>query len=395
MIPLPITARTLTSALGSGVDPHLQAFISNRGGLLPCDFDGVDFPTWIGRVEAVEESPVRPDLAAWDCRNNRLAQLGLSQDGFVEAVNAAVSRYGKDRLGIFLGTSTSGILETELAYAARDAETDELPPGFKYATTQNLYSMTDFCRRYLDLAGPAMTISTACSSSAKVFAAAWRYISSGYCDAAVVGGVDSLCLTTLYGFHSLGLLNPEHCAPWDLQRAGINIGEAAGFALLEREPIIDSGIALMGYGETSDAYHMSTPHPGGVAAAQAMQDALQGAGLQPTELDYINLHGTGTSLNDLSEDKAMLLALDSSTPRSSTKGWTGHTLGAAGIVEAVLSLLSIEYGILPASYNFNHPDPDLTTSVLRETKRHPVTYAMTNSFGFGGSNCTLIFGRTG
>jgi 3-oxoacyl-[acyl-carrier-protein] synthase-1 len=386
-----VTAYTLSNALGLGTDAVLERLQSSDSGLRPCDFKDVNFDCWIGRIPEIEQLSLRSDLAEFDCRNNRLAQIGLEQDGFVDAVKSAVDRYGSGRIGLFLGTSTSGIQAAEIAYSNRNSESDVLPAEFRYHTTQNCYSLTVFCRRYLQVAGPAFTISTACSSSSKVFAAAQRYIEAGLCDAAVVGGVDTLCLTTLYGFHSLGLIAEQACSPWGMERSGISIGEAAGFALLERDSK-DTPLALLGYGESSDAYHMSTPHPDGAGAAQAMEHALLRANIQAQDLDYINLHGTGTKLNDASEDRG-LQHLQHSAACSSTKGWTGHTLGAAGITEAVITLLAIENSFIPGNLGRGAADPELVTSVQTEFSEQGVEIAMSNSFGFGGSNCSLIFGR--
>jgi 3-oxoacyl-[acyl-carrier-protein] synthase-1 len=387
-----VTAYTSTSALGEGLAAALAGLRSGRTGLRPCTMAGVSIPTWIGAVDGCETVRIDGALAPFDCRNNRLALLGLEQDGFAAAVARAVARHGAARVGVFMGTSTSGIRETELAYAARDPATDALPAGYDYRHTHNVFSVADFVRRRLGLRGPAHAISTACSSSAKVFAAAHRHMAAGLCDAVVVGGVDSLCLTTLYGFNSLQLVSAHPCRPWDARRDGINIGEAAGFALLERDTGGDH-IALLGYGESSDAYHMSTPHPQGEGAALAMQRALARAGIEAGNVDYVNLHGTATPSNDRAEDAAMATVFSGRVPCSSTKGLTGHTLGAAGITEAVFACLAVEHGLLPGTVNCEQPDPALSANLLRETRTGAVRIAMTNSFGFGGSNCSLLFGR--
>jgi 3-oxoacyl-[acyl-carrier-protein] synthase-1 len=279
---------------------------------------------------------------------------------------------------------------TELAYRARTS--DALPDWFSLRYTQNVYSITDFVTRRLGLRGPALTISTACSSSLKVFAAARRAIAAGHCDAAVVGGVDTLCLTTLHGFNSLQLVSSDVCRPADVSRNGISIGEAAGFALLD--PASDSGFDLLGYGETSDAHHMSTPDTTGGGAAAAMLAALAMAKLPAAEVDYVNLHGTGSVANDISECRAIVTALGADTPCSSTKGWTGHTLGAAGIVESAICLLAMEYGFLPRSLNTIKKDPAIEAAILLETRHAPLRRVLSNSFGFGGSNCSLLFGRS-
>ncbi|MES9852550.1 MAG: beta-ketoacyl-[acyl-carrier-protein] synthase family protein [Candidatus Thiodiazotropha sp. L084R] len=354
MTPLTISHYTLTNALGCGREASYEALAAGNSGLRPCDLDNVDLSTWIGRVPGLEDMSLDGLSTEFDCRNNRLAQLGLLQDDFLDAITKAIAHYGADRIGLFMGTSTSGIAATEDAYRLRNNEC--LPTDYNPKSTHNIASSSFFVRQYLGLNGPSITISTACSSSAKVFAAANRYISAGVCDAAIVGGVDSLCLTTLYGFNALELVSSEPCRPWGAQRKGINIGEAAGFALLEKPTEAQSGPMLLGYGESSDAYHMSTPHPEGDGALYAMQQALQRAGLKAQDINYINLHGTATRSNDASEDSAVCRLFGNQTPCSSTKGFTGHTLGAAGITEAIFTLLCLEKGLLPQSLQTEQKD---------------------------------------
>lgn len=371
----------------------LRALREKRSGLAPCDFDTINLDTYIGRVAGLEDFRLRSDLAAYDCRNNRLVQLCLEQDGFEAAVVAARTKYGAARIGVFVGTSTSGIHSTELAYRRRDPDTGALPADYHYAETQNAFSLGDFVRRYFGLKGPAFVVSSACSSSAKVFGNAARMIATGICDAAVVGGADSLCLTTLYGFHSLGLTAPDPCRPYDVDRNGISVGEGAGLALLEKVERTESGeVLLLGVGESSDAYHMSTPHPEGLGARLAMQQALDSAGLEPSDIDYINLHGTATKTNDASEDKAVVGLFGSGTPCSSTKGATGHLLGAAGITETIISILAIEHDLMPGSAHTRNVDPQLKSSYLLEPRHAEVRRVLTNSFGFGGSNSSLVLG---
>ncbi len=388
MTPLGISACTLTTALGHGRAAHREALLQERSGLAPQSVDGCTLATYAGEVAGLD-TPLAGAYARWDCRNHRLARLALGQDGFRAAVGRRREQFGAARVGVFVGTSTAGVQETERAYRERDRATDRLPPWFEHRYTHTAFSVADFVRRELELAGPAVSISTACSSSAKVFAAAARALSSRQCDAAVVGGVDSLCLTTLYGFNSLQLVSAEPCRPADVQRDGLSIGEGAGFALLEQS---DAGAWLLGYGESSDAHHMSSPDPLGRGAAAAMRAALARAQLAPAAIDYINLHGTATPANDLAEDRAVCAVFGSETARSSTKGWTGHTLGAAGIVEAVLSLICIEQGLLPRSLNTRTQDPALAGAVLLASRHAPVHRVASNSFGFGGSNCVLVFG---
>jgi 3-oxoacyl-[acyl-carrier-protein] synthase-1 len=390
--PLQISHYTLTSALGKGVDENLQALRSGTTGLQPCNLQDVEFETWIGKVDEIEDEPLPDHLQAFECRNNRLAWLAIGADGFRAAIESTVDRVGSDRIGLFIGTSTSGIASTENAYQHRDRETGFLSPDYSPQHSHNIFSSCWFLREALGLKGPALTISTACSSSAKVFAAAHRYISSGLCVAALVGGVDSLCLTTLYGFNSLGLISSRPCRPWGVDRDGINIGEAAGFALLEPVNGADRHGLFLGYGESSDAYHMSTPHPQGEGAVLAMRLAIESAGLSGDKIDYVNLHGTATPSNDEAEDRAVWRVFNDTVACGSTKGWTGHTLGAAGITEAVFSLLSLKHGFLPGTLQTETIDPALHTPVLLESRSRAIRYVLSNSFGFGGSNCSLLFG---
>ncbi len=394
--PLYITGLTAVNAMGSGVDAVYKALTRRETGLRRCDFEHAELDTYIGRVDGLESQPVVDALRQYDCRNNRLAQMGLRQDGFEQTVARAREQYGARRIGVFLGTSTSGILETELAYQNRNPNTGALPATLRYDYTQHNFSVVDFVQRYLQLEGPALAISTACSSSAKVFATAHRFLAAGLCDAAVVGGVDSLCLTTLYGFSSLELVSSRPCRPADPERDGISIGEAAGFVLLERArgKQMSAPVALLGYGESSDAYHMSSPHPEGAGAVRAMERALACAGLAPDDIDYINLHGTATPANDLSEDKAVRAVFGASVPCSSTKGWTGHTLGAAGITEAVIGWLCIQHGFVPGSLNTRALDPQITSKIVLRNLRQPVRRVISNSFGFGGNNCSIVLGVT-
>ncbi|MDP1954926.1 MAG: beta-ketoacyl-[acyl-carrier-protein] synthase family protein [Polaromonas sp.] len=397
MNPLWLSHFTATSSIGLGLPQTLSALREQRGGLAPCTFDSVDLATFTGEVSGVDSVQLPAALADFDCRNNRLAFLGLTQDGFTEAITKASLKYGPQRIGVFIGTSTSGILQTELAYRRLDPVTGAFPPDFNYPTTHNTFSVADFTRAALGLTGPAVVVSSACSSSAKVFASARRMMEAGLIDAAVVGGVDSLCLTTLYGFNSLGLTSTLACRPFDADRDGISIGEAAAFALLERAPaqLEPDAVLLLGVGESSDAHHMSSPHPDGLGARMAMQQALSMAGLSAADIDYINLHGTATPSNDAAETKAVAGLFGHNTPCSSTKGATGHTLGAAGGVEAVICALALQHGLLPAGLNTQQLDPALPLNYLLHNREQPVKRVLSNSFGFGGTNCSLIFGRAG
>jgi 3-oxoacyl-[acyl-carrier-protein] synthase I len=391
MRPLFLTGLGVVSAMGRGLDATLAALHARRSALRPCDFADVRLGH-IGRVDAVEEHALPPGLAAFDCRNNRLAHLALGSDGFVDAVEAAKARHGAGRVAVVVGTSTSGVLSSEEAYRRRDAATGALPADFDYGHTHDLFSLARFVRAALGLAGPAMTLSAACASTARTFMDARHLIESGMADAAVVGGADSLCRLTLRGFAALELVSPEPCRPCDAARAGLSIGEAAGFALLERAPAAGS-IALLGCGASTDGHHMSAPDPHGAGAIAAMRQALASADLAPGAIDYVNMHGTGTRANETVEDLAITTVFGTDTPCSSTKAWSGHTLGASGILEAGIAALCLRHGLMPGCLGVTTPDPMLRGRILLENEAAPVRHVVSNAFGFGGVNCSLVFGE--
>ncbi|MBS7458758.1 beta-ketoacyl-[acyl-carrier-protein] synthase family protein [Coralloluteibacterium stylophorae] len=390
--PFAIAAHTATCATGSGRAALRAALRDGRSGLRRNDFPHTALATWIGRVDGVEDVALPAPLAGWDCRNNRLAWLGLQQDGFLDAVAAARARLGAARVATVVGTSTSSIGATEEAYRRLDAEA-RFPDELARPIVHTPHSLGDFVQRALALEGPAVTVATACSSSAKVFAQAARLLDAGFADAAVVGGVDTLCGSVLYGFNALELVAAEPCRPFDAARRGLSLGEAAGFALLVRGDVAPDAPRLLGYGESSDAHHMSAPHPDGLGARLAMQAALDRAGLAAGDIDYLNLHGTATPANDRVEAAVVAALFPDTLHASSTKGWTGHTLGAAGILEAVVALGAIEHGELPGTLGLETPDPVCGPQIRREPAARPVRHAMSTSFGFGGNNCALVFGR--
>lgn len=394
MQPVAITAITATSCLGAGLRATSEALRAQRSGLAPCNFETVQLDTYIGQVPGIDERSLPSEISDYECRNNRLALLGLKQDGFMAATARAVHRYGAERVGVFLGTSTAGMLETEIAFRSLDAN-GMLPASFNYAGSLDFYSLASFVRKVLSLQGPAAVVSTACSSSAKVFGMARRYMQLGIIDAAVVGGVDSLCLTTMYGFHSLQLTSPVQCRPFDKHRDGISVGEAAAFALLEvmGDSNVPGTLALLGVGETSDAHHISSPHPEGAGARSAMQAALADAGLPASAVDYVNLHGTGTPSNDGAESKAVEGVLGTEVPCSSTKGYTGHTLGAAGALEIAICAIAVSDGFMPSGLNCTLIDPECRINYLRSLGDAGPRVALSNSLGFGGTNCSVVIGR--
>jgi len=389
---LSIAAFTASCAAGSGQRAILESLRARRSGLTPNDFTESPLDTFIGRVPGIEAQPLPPELAHWECRNNRLAWRGLQQDGFFDAVQAAREKYGPGRVAVVLGTSTSSIGATEEGYR-RLGPDGQYPEELRRPAVHTVHSLGSFVQQALGLTGLSVTVATACSSSAKVFPQAERLIRLGLADAAVVGGVDTLCYSVLFGFNALELVSAEPCRPFDPARKGISLGEAAGFALLEKADAGEPrGPRLLGYGESSDAHHMSSPHPEGLGARHAIQDALTRAGLAPRDIDYINLHGTASQKNDEVEARIVAELFPPDTRASSTKGWTGHVLGAAGILEAVISLLALEHGFTPGTLNTRELDAACGPQIRLQNGESAVRNVMSNSFGFGGSNCVLLFG---
>jgi 3-oxoacyl-[acyl-carrier-protein] synthase-1 len=397
MPPLFLTASTIVSAAGRGAAATLAALQDRRGALVACDFgDAAAIGGHIGRIAALDTHRVRPELAPFDCRNNRLADLALETDGFADAVADAVRRLGAERVAVVLGTSTAGVAETERAYRRRDPATGALPADFDYDHTHDMFSLSRYVRAALGLRGPALAVSTACASGARSFVDAQHLIACGVCDAAVVGGVDTLCALTLHGFAALGLIAATPCRPCDVARSGISIGEGAGLALLERAPPrVARPIALLGASVASDGFHMSTPHPDGTGAAAAMRGALRAAGLAPEAIDYIHLHGTGTRTNDAMEDRAVAGVFGTATPCSSTKGFYGHTLGAAGVIGALIGGLASRHDLMPGCLNVTQVDPEFRANVLATNRAGRVRRVISTAFGFGGINCTLVLGEVG
>lgn len=404
---LAIRSYTATTALGRGRDAQRQALRARRSGLRRNDFgEGAAaaprLETWIGRVEGLEDAPLPAAWEQWECRNNRLAWLALQQDGLPAQLEALRARHGAERIALVLGTSTSSIGATEEAYARL---VDDGHGGKRFAPdlarpmVHTPHSLGHFVQQATGLRGPCITVATACSSSAKVFAQAARLINAGLADAALVGGVDTLCGSVLFGFNALGLVSARPCRPFDARRDGLSLGEAGGFALLERvdpdpRAAAGRGLQLRGYGESSDAHHMSSPHPEGLGARLAMRDAIARAGIGAADIGYLNLHGTATPANDAIEARAVAALFPEALHAGSTKGWTGHTLGAAGIVESVFALLALDHGLLPGTLNSDAPDPACGAHIRFDNgKSDTLRFAMNNSFGFGGNNCSLVFGR--
>ncbi len=388
--PVRVAAYTATSAIGAGKAAMLEALRAHRSALRPNDFGPDPLETFIGRVDGITQ-PLPDHLAAWDCRNHRIAWQGLNADDFIEAADAARARFGAARVAVILGTSTSSFGATEDAYRMLDAE-GNFPAALRSRTLHTPHALANFVQHALRLTGPCLTISTACSSSAKAFAAAERMLRLGLVDAAVVGGADSLCGSVLFGFNTLQLVSPEPCRPFDAARRGINLGEAAGFALLERGA---GALMLTGHGESSDAHHMSTPHPEGLGAERALADALARAGIDAAAVDHIQLHGTATAKNDEVEAGLVARSFGPRSHASSTKGFTGHTLGTAGMLNAAFGLLAIETGWMAGTVNSTALDADCGPQIRLQPSHGEVRRVVSHSFGFGGTNCVLVFAGEG
>lgn len=385
----------IVAPIGCGKDAVARALLSNPvRGMQPQRtlLDGTAVRVGEVRVPLPE---VPADLRALDSRNNRMTLLAL--DEIADAVTAARARYGANRIAVVMGSSTSGIQAGEDAFEACLAD-GAWPADFDYAQ-QELSSLATFAAARFGLTGPAYTIATACSSSTKVFASAQRLIHAGMADAALVGGTDTLCRMTLNGFASLELLAKDCCNPFSKNRDGINIGEGAAAFLIERTP---AAIELAGVGESSDAHHMTAPEPSGRWSQAAMRQALEQARLEPGDLAYINLHGTGTMLNDAMEANGVAGLFGDAVPCSSTKGMTGHMLGASGGCEAAFLWLTLHPaynpdGLLPPHLWDGEPDPALpalqmVTPGMRMAPRKRLAM-LSNSFGFSGSNASVILAR--
>ena len=336
-----------------------------------------------------------PTLQQWPLalrgRNNALLQLALTQ--IQPAVDQAIARYGAGRVAVVVGTSTSGIGEAEQALQAR-ADSGHWPPGFTYAQ-QEMGAPAQFVRASSGAAGPAWTLSTACSSSAKALMSAARLLQMGLADAVIAGGADSLCRFTVTGFSALEAVSAERCNPFSANRNGINIGEGAALFLMTRE---QGPVRLAGWGESADAHHMSAPDPAGKGAERAIREALTRAGIDAADIGYINLHGTATPQNDAMEAAVVARLFGARMPSSSTKPLTGHALGAAGAIEAALCWLTLARNptqALPPHWWDGVADPALPAIDLIAPGRcaeAPLRYALSQSFAFGGSNAALVFG---
>ena len=350
--------------------------------------------TIVGKV--ADKLPEIPsDLTQYATRNNQLALSALNQ--IKDSIEQAKSQFGADRIAVVIGTSTSGISDGEAAFKHKLAH-GEFPEHYHYSK-QELGNTSEFVSQHCALTGPSYAISTACSSSGRVFLTAQRLLDSGIADAVLVGGVDTLCKLTLNGFHGLEALSTTHCKPFSATRDGINIGEAAAFMLLSKAKLVGvnttqdtSNIALLGCGDSSDAHHISAPHPEGNGAEQAMIKALDSAQLQAEDIGYINAHGTATPLNDSMESKAIHRIFANKVPVSSTKPLTGHTLGAASAIEAAIAWHILKYDLPLPLQKCQDKAEDIEIDLVNCSQKLKVKNILSNSFAFGGNNISLIFG---
>lgn len=390
--PVAVAACTVTCAAGLGLDALAGALAANRSALTPNTFGEPPLAGFSGRVPGLDDVQLPPAHAAFDCRVTRLAWLGLQVDGFASLVAAARAAHGAARVGLVLGTSASTIGASEAAYRAL-APDGGFPPALRHEGLNTPHALAAFTQRVLALEGPCLTVSTACSSSAKAFAVGERWLRLGLCDAVVVGGVEALSNSLLYGFRSLNLVSSAPCQPFGADRAGISIGEAAAWALLQRGA---GPWQLAGYGESNDAHHMSSPHPQGLGAEAALDDALARAALDAHEIDFLNLHGTASAQNDEVEAALVARRYAADLHACATKGLTGHTMGAAGALEAAICLLALERGLAAGSAGTTRIDPDFGAHFVRQLRLAPAQrrprWAASHSFGFGGNNAVLVFG---
>ncbi len=383
--PLPVTGYANLNALGSSRTEILKALRAGRSGLgapsLPLDFE-----TCVGEVR--RELPALPkQLAPWDTRIARMAAQLIEQ--LEQPLQAARGRWPADRIAVILGTSTGGARTTEQAYR-QYVERGSLPHGYDFRRQHTFGAVLHVVSELSGATGPAWMISTACSSSAKPLASAQRLMTAGLIDAAIVGGIDTLCDLTLQGFHALQVVDKRPCRPFAANRAGLSLGEGGALALVERKG--DARVTVLGVGESSDAYHISAPHPEGRGARDAMAAALQQAGCAPADIDHVNAHGTGTPLNDKAESSAIQDLLGCQVPVVSTKGFTGHTLGAAGAIEFAFAAYAVEEGWIPGSIHSDPLDPAIGLPISTACRTGPFRRVLSNSFAFGGNNVSVLVG---
>ena len=385
MRPLLVTGYSMLSALGMGRQQHVDALTSGTTGLRPSPI-ALDFETVTGAVD-VELPELPQPMQPWSTRLARMAAALLQE--IDEPLRRAREKWRPERIAILLGTSTAGAESTEAAYREFVAG-GRFPHDYDFLRQHTFGATLTVIRKLTGCTGPSWMASTACTSSGKSFATAQRLIAADIIDAAIVGGLDTLCTMTLQGFNSLQALDRVACRPFRKTRNGINIGEGGSFALVERSG--DARVVIEGIGETSDAYHISAPHPKGLGAQAAMQQALAAANCAPEDIAHVNAHGTGTQLNDIAEANAIKTTLGTAVPCVSTKAYTGHTLGAAAAIEMAFAACAIEEGFLPPALGDGEIDPEIDICVPTEKTTGTFQRVMSNSFAFGGNNVSLLVG---
>lgn len=380
----PITGFSACTALGVTTDETADALSRGESALRPPALD-LPFETVCGALP-----PLPPLPRAFADYESPVARIVMQlHDELAPSIEHAARRWGSDRVGVILGTSVGGLAVTEAALAYEAAH-GALPAGYDVHRQHSLYAAAELLAARAGVRGPRYAISTACSSGAKVFASAQRLILAGVVDAMVVGGVDSLCQMTLRGFHALSVLSPRACRPFGAGREGMNLGEGGALFVVAREG--DGPARLLGVGESADAHHMSSPHPEGAGAKAAMLGALAQAGLAPDAVDHINAHGTGTLKNDTIEARVIHEVFGAEVPVVSTKGATGHTLGAAGAIEAAFAVIALQGQWIPPSLGARPLDPDVRVNVSDARRALRCRAVLSNSFGFGGSNASVLLG---
>lgn len=383
--PLLVTGYGMLSALGSGRAAHLERLASGTTGLGPSPIP-LDFQTAVGAV-ADELAELPREMLPWSTRLARMSAALLAQ--IEEPLRRARERWRPERIAVLLGTSTAGAETTERAYREL-VRSGDFPGDYDFHRQHTFGAVLHVVRELAGARGPSWMASTACTSSGKTFASARRLLEAGIIDAAIVGGVDTLCAMTLQGFQSLQALDAGPCRPFSAERGGISIGEGGAFALIERQG--DPRVLVEGVGETSDAYHISAPHPEGEGARAAMAMAIGQAGCRPSDIDHVNAHGTGTGLNDAAEAKAITAVCGTALPVVSTKAFTGHTLGAAAALEFAFAACAIEEGWIPPALGADPVDPEIGLSIPTAVTRGDFRRVISNSFAFGGNNVSLLVG---
>ena len=384
----------ILSATGNKGDETLSRLQSgDRSGLIRTEEYSPGHPFYLGLVQG-ELPEIGKKYCHYDCRNNQLLLAASIQ--IKKTVDSMIKNYGVDRIGVVIGTSTSGVRNTELALAEVTRGKPK-PQSFHYKQ-QQFAGGADFLAHVLGLKGPAYAISTACSSSGRAFSSARRLIAQGFCDAVIVGGADSLCRFTVRGFEALESLSAGLCKPFGQHRDGINLAEAVSLFVLSKD---EGPVLLEGIGASSDAYHFSAPDPTGRPVITAMEMALTDARMWPEQIDYINLHGTATPLNDAMESKAIRQVFGNSVAISSTKGMTGHALGASAGLELGICWLLLtqrdEQGLLIPNSNDDLLDatlPALNYVRPGQALERRIKRCQSNSFAFGGNNISIIISHS-